>query len=435
MSNKEKVIVLGSTGSIGDTAIAEITRFRDRFEIVGISCNSNYQKLKNIADRFNVSNIAIEKFHPTFCSTNNSHLEDTNLEKTITTNFKKQSSQVILDKNINCFYGENSSCNLIKNVECDTVVIAISGVASIPPTIESIKLGRKIILASKEVIVTCGNMVFDLCQQYNATILPLDSEHNAMFQCLTTGIVDSDKFNNNICNLNSLRIGPSCYRNIKSLIITASGGKFFNQPLDVMKNATLNEVLQHPKWNMGRKITVDSSTMANKGLEVIEAKYLFNVAPNNIKVVIHPQCVIHSMVEFTDYSCLAQMSQVSMKYAMRYCLFFPERCHWGDIPQNIDNERLDLVKLSSLDFFDVDYDKFPCLKLAFDAANLGICYEIAFNAANDIAVERFLKRQISICEIPDIIDQTLQTINSSTLNYIDDCLEYYNYVTKFSSEQ
>jgi 1-deoxy-D-xylulose-5-phosphate reductoisomerase len=257
--------------------------------------------------------------------------------------------------------------------------------------LRAIDRGKTVILASKEILVVAGEMVMGLAKSKGAVILPLDSEHNAIFQC-TRG---DNRF-------------------IERLWLTASGGKFWDRDLQTIENATVAEVLQHPKWSMGKKITVDSSTMANKGLEIIEAMHLFGVKPAQIEVAIHPACTVHSLVEFCDGSFLAQLSPVSMKYAARYCLFYPERI-------DVREPSLDLFQLGELQFFHPDFEKFPCLKLAMEVAQGKQSRRIAYNAANEIAVELFLEEKIALWAISAIIRDTsakMEDKNYTTLEEI-----------------
>ena len=325
MKKKQKIVILGATGSIGDTSLREIKNWPDFFEVVGISSFQNESKLINIAKDFNVKNLSIEQG----CNRN-------------------------LSSDMHLFWGKDAATEMISKIDFDTVIVAIPGVASLNPTIAAIKRGKRIILASKEVMVIGGHLIRELCEKYGAEILPMDSEHNAIFQC----IKGENKF-------------------VRNLWLTASGGCLRAKTLEEVQQVSAEEVLNHPKWSMGKKITVDSSSMANKGLEVIEAKYLFNIPADRIKVVIHPQCLIHSAVEFLDGSFLAHMAPVSMKYAARSCLFYPERCIAPETSLN-------LCDLTQITFDRPDLDKFPCLRLAFEAANRSHFFEIAFNAANEI---------------------------------------------------
>jgi 1-deoxy-D-xylulose-5-phosphate reductoisomerase len=281
---------------------------------------------------------------------------------------------------------------MVESLEFDVLVVAIAGIGGLRPVLRSIDRGKTIILASKEILVVAGEMVMSSAQRKGAVILPLDSEHNAIFQC-TRG---DNRF-------------------IERLWLTASGGKFWNQDRQTIENATVAEVLQHPKWSMGKKITVDSSTMANKGLEIIEAMHLFGVRPAQIEVAIHPACTVHSLVEFCDGSFLAQLSPVSMKYAARYCLFYPKRIA-------VREPSMDLFQLGELQFFRPNFEKFPCLKLAMEVAQGKQSQHIAYNAANEIAVELFLNGKITFQAIPEIIRDTLSKMEDKDYATLEEIL-------------
>jgi 1-deoxy-D-xylulose-5-phosphate reductoisomerase len=290
------------------------------------------------------------------------------------------------------FRGVDGLVEMIDTLEFDAIVVATSGVDGLRPTLRAIERGKTIILATKEILVIAGEMVMNLAKFRGATLLPLDSEHNAIFQC-TRGD----------------------YRFIRNIWLTASGGKFWDKDCRMMENATLAEVLQHPRWSMGQKITIDSSTMANKGLEIIEAMHLFGVEADRIRVAIHPSCIVHSLVEFCDGNFLAQMSPVSMKYAARYCLFYPERI-------GVEESPLDLYNLSGIEFFRPDLEKFPCLKLAMEVAKAKQSKCIAYNAANEVAVELFLKEKITLSAIAEIIEGILERIEDKDYGTLEEIL-------------
>ncbi|MDR3317276.1 MAG: 1-deoxy-D-xylulose-5-phosphate reductoisomerase [Puniceicoccales bacterium] len=364
MKIKERIIILGATGSVGTTVLAEIAQHRERFEVIGISCNGNVKQALTIVQSFSVPNLAV--VHPKI--------------------------SVPQDVGAKIFRDVDGLVEMVNTLDFDILVVAISGLNGLRPTLKAIERGRTIILASKEVLVVAGEMVMHLAQIKSAKILPLDSEHNAIFQC-TRG---ENRF-------------------IRQLWLTASGGKFWNMDPQTIRHASVTEVLQHPKWSMGKKITVDSSTMANKGLEIIEAMHLFSVKPEQIKVAIHPSCVIHSLVEFCDGSFLAQMSPVSMKYAARYCLFYPERI-------DISEPSLNLFQLESLRFEHPDLERFPCLRLALAVAKEKQSKHIAFNAANEIAVELFLQEKIAFGTIPPLIESILTKIESKDYATVEEIM-------------
>jgi 1-deoxy-D-xylulose-5-phosphate reductoisomerase len=364
MNRKKRIIILGATGSVGTTVLEEIACLREQFEIVGISCHSNVERAEMIIRNFSVQAVTV-----------------TDPKVSVARNFCGK-----------IFRGVDGLSAMVESLEYDVVVVAIAGSDGLRPVLRAIDHGKTVILASKEVLVIAGEMVMNLAKIKGATILPLDSEHNAIFQC-TRG---DNRF-------------------IKRLWLTASGGKFWKQDRQTIERATVAEVLQHPKWSMGKKITVDSSTMANKGLEIIEAMHLFGVRPTQIQVAIHPTCTVHSLVEFCDGSFLAQLSPVSMKYAVRCCLFYPERVA-------VREPSLDLFQLDELQFFRPDFEKFPCLRLAMEVAQGKQSQRIAYNAANEIAVELFLNEKITLQAIPEIIRDTLSKMEDKDYATLEEIL-------------
>lgn len=392
METKKRVIILGATGSVGQTVLQEIAAFPDQFEVVGVSCNRDVLHVQEIAEKFSVPSVSIV---------------DVAAQKQVTMRDRK------------IFYGLAGLTQLIQEVDFDVLVVAISGINGLKPTLRAIEKGKEIILASKEILVEAGEMVMTRAREKGVKVLPLDSEHNAIFQC-TRG--DN--------------------RSIAKLQLTASGGCFWNEPIEVMQQVSLEQILQHPKWSMGKKITVDSSSMANKALEIIEAMHLFQVHPDQIEVLIHPDCVVHSLVGFTDGSFLAQLSPVSMRYAARFCLFYPDRCRIEALVEsvknftgekNINNTKndikntpieilLDLSKLASLHFYKPDLEKFPCLKLGFQVARGSQSLQIAYNAANEVAVALVLEKKLAFCQIPVVIEETLNVIEHKNYKTLEEIL-------------
>jgi 1-deoxy-D-xylulose-5-phosphate reductoisomerase len=364
MNRKKRIIILGATGSVGTTVFEEIACFQEQFEVVGISCHSNIECAEMIIKKFSVQTVTVTD------------------------------PKVSVSKNLcgKIFRGVDGLNAMVESLEFDVLVVAIAGIDGLRPVLRAIDRGKTIILASKEVLVIAGEMVMNLAKSKRAVILPLDSEHNAIFQC-TRG---DNRF-------------------IERLWLTASGGKFWDQDSQTIEHATVTEVLRHPKWSMGKKITVDSSTMANKGLEIIEAMHLFGVKPTQIEVAIHPACTVHSLVEFCDGSFLAQLSPASMKYAARYCLFYPERVV-------VREPSLDLFQLGELQFFRPDFEKFPCLKLAMEVAQGKQSQRIAYNAANEIAVELFLNEKIALRAIPEIIRDALSKMEDKDYVTLEEVL-------------
>ena len=346
----KKVIILGSTGSIGTQTLEVIEKLEEKYQVIGLSCGNNIELLKT----------QIEKFNPNVVSIQNKN-DALKIKETF--------------KNIKVLYGEEGLIELASNNEVDIIVIAVSGKIGLKPTIQAIKNGINIALANKETLVEAGDIVMDLVKEHKIELLPIDSEHSAILQCLQG---NSDSF-------------------INKLHITASGGPFLFKTIDDMKKASISQVLAHPKWNMGKKITVDSATLMNKGLEVIEAHHLFNIDYDNINVVVHPQSVIHSAVEYKDGSIIAQMGFPSMHIPIQYALTYPERVN------GIKTNSFDFVKCKNLTFFEPDYEKFPLLKLAYQAGKEGGTMPLCLNAANEEANSAFLKGQINFFDINYIV--------------------------------
>lgn len=371
MVRKKKVFILGSTGSIGRNTLDVIRLHPERFEVEGLTINSNVELLETQIKEFNPKIIVIRD---------------------------PLSADKIRHKippNIELLVGEDGLVKATKNAEYDILLSALVGFSGLQPTIEGIKRGKRIALANKETLVVAGEIIAELLKEFDSEIIPVDSEHNAIFQCL----VGENK------------------KEIKNLLITASGGPFFNKNKDELKNVTVSEALNHPNWDMGNKVTIDSATMMNKGLEVIEAHWLFKLSKEKIKVVIHPQSIIHSMVEFIDGSIKAQLSIPDMRLPIQYALTYPERLL-------NDFTLTDLTELSELTFFKPDFRKFECLKLAFDVMEEGGTAPCILNAANEVAVERFLNRNISFLEIPELIKKALNGIENIPKPNLETIVEY-----------
>jgi 1-deoxy-D-xylulose-5-phosphate reductoisomerase len=290
--------------------------------------------------------------------------------------------------------GNDGLISAASDAEYDIFVGAMVGYAGLAPTIEAIKRGKRIALANKETLVVAGEVVNSYCKECGAEIIPVDSEHSAIYQCLVGENIDE----------------------VEKLIITASGGPFLNKDKSFFENATVDEALNHPNWKMGNKVTIDSATMMNKGLEVIEAHWLFGLSRGKIDVVVHPQSIIHSMVQFRDGSIKAQMGLPDMKLPIQYALTYPERL------QN-DFERTNIPAIGTLNFYEPDFEKFECLKLAFDVLEAGGTAPCVLNAANEIAVEKFLNREIKFSRIPVLIEKALEKIGNHQLLNLDTIIE------------
>jgi len=367
----KNVTVLGSTGSIGVSALDVIERNPDRFQIVALTACKNIRLLQK----------QIEKFRPIIVAVVNNE-NARKLRELIPAKFKLR------------IVGHKEGINEVAALEsADIVISAISGAAGLIPTLTAIDAGKDIALANKETMVMAGDIVTKKAKRKRIRILPVDSEHNAIFQCLQ-----------------GQKSG-----NLNKIILTASGGPFLNYSKAKLATVKLRDALKHPNWKMGKKITIDSASMMNKGLEVIEAKWLFNLDMSKIEVIIHPQSIVHSMVEFIDGSVLAQMGIPDMRIPIAYALSYPERI-------NNKYQPLDLSKIKNLEFQRPDREKFPCLELAYAAGICGGTMPAVLNAANEIAVEAFLNKTINFVDLSMIIDKVLNTHNSVKDPSLEDIL-------------
>ena len=366
----KKILILGSTGSIGTNALELIRNNREKYEVVGISGNKNIELLKK----------QIEEFKPTSIYVG--------VERDAL-NLKEEYSFI---KEV--YFGENGLAELSKNSDYDIILTAVSGAIGIDATVEAIKREKRIALANKETMVSAGAYINKLLKEYQkAEIVPVDSEHSALFQSLQ-GFKKE---------------------NIKKLIITASGGTFRGKDLAYLENVTVEQALKHPNWSMGKKITIDSSTLVNKGLEVIEAHELFNVDYDDIEVVVHPQSIIHSMVEYVDGSIIAQMGVANMKTPILYAFTYPEK------EFNSSINFLDLIKNNNLTFEEADRKVFKGIDLAYRAGRTGGTMPTVFNASNEVAVELFMKKKIKFLDIYRIIEDAMNSHQVLSLN-VDNAL-------------
>lgn len=365
------ILVLGSTGSIGINTLDIARTFPDNIEIAGLSVNNNIELLEK----------QISEFHPGAVAVR---------DKKSALELKNR-----IGNRCEILIGDEGLLELTRRDNYDILLLALVGFAGLAPTIEAIKLKKRIALANKETLVTAGEIINDLCKKYKAELIPVDSEHSAIFQCL----IGEDK------------------KNIKKIILTASGGPFLNKNKNELESVTIKDALSHPNWKMGNKITIDSATMMNKGLEVIEAFWLFNLTKEKIEVLVHPQSVIHSMVEFCDGSIKAQLSLPDMKLPILYAITFPERYYF-------DVVKTDFKKINQLTFFEPDFDKFECLKIAYEVIEEGGTAPCILNAANEVAVEKFLSGKIKFTRISEIINDALNTIaiqHNADLRTIIEC--------------
>lgn len=347
----KRVSILGATGSIGTQTLDVIRLNRDKFTLEAISVGENIDVLRKIIAEFNPKLVSVK------------HEKDVK-------KLKDEFNDVLFTS------GDNGLIDVATH-DADILVTAILGSVGLVPTLRAIEQGRKIGLANKETLVAAGDIVMSHAKKYNAEIIPVDSEHSAIFQCL---------------NGEDLKTA-------KNLIITASGGSFRDLTRDELKSVTKKDALNHPNWSMGQKITIDSATMMNKGLEVIEAHHLFNMNTENIKTLIHRESIIHSMVEFNDNSIMAQIGNSDMRTAIQYALTYPTRIE--------KNNPLDIHELSTLNFEPMDFNRFKMIQFAYDALKIGGTMPAVMNAANEYAVEKFLNDEITFLEIEDIVESRM----------------------------
>lgn len=355
---KRSISVLGCTGSIGVSTLEVVRQFPDRFEVAALACATNYPLLAEQIREFNPRIVAV-------------------LNESVADKLKESLRGEVCRPEI--MVGEEGYRQAAVIAEADTLVSAMVGAAGLLPTLAAIEAGKTIALANKETLVIAGEMVILAARERNVTILPVDSEHSAIFQALQGNHRES----------------------LRRILLTASGGPFFRKTKSELECVTPEAALRHPNWSMGRKITIDSATLMNKGLEVIEACWLFGAPVEQIAVHIHPESIIHSMVEYVDGSVIAQLGIPDMKIPIAYALSYPER-----LP--VKSPQLDLFSLQKLTFFRPDLDKFPCLRLAFEACRTGSTMPAVLNAANEIAVEAFLDGRIGFHEIPRLIESVMQ---------------------------
>lgn len=371
----QRIAVLGATGSIGDSTLAILAAQPQNYDVYALSGYHRLDKLFALCQQFLPKRVSV----PTAA------VDD----------FAQRLSTAGL--NIDVVGGATGLVDIATDPQTDTVVAAIVGAAGLPSTLAAARAGKRILLANKEALVMAGKVMINAVKTHHATLLPLDSEHNAIFQCLPFAIQqDSSQIHQ-----------PN--HGVRKLWLTASGGPFLQQSFAQMQQASVAEAVKHPNWSMGQKISVDSATMMNKGLELIEACHLFDLSEDKINVVIHPQSIIHSMVEYSDGSFLAQLGSPDMKTPIAHALSYPARIDSGSQP-------LDLFALSGLEFIEPDLQKFACLRLARQAMQAGTQATIVLNAANEIAVAAFLNGQIRLTDIADINAQALDEIQVAVLN-------------------
>jgi len=371
LEQTKRIALLGSTGSIGTQALEVIAEHPDLFTAEILTANNNVDLLIEQAKKFvpNIVIIANEKLYD-----------------------KLQSA--LSDLPIKVFAGAKDIEDVVSLPSVDIVLTAMVGFSGLLPTINAIKNNKVIALANKETLVVAGEIIQNLAEKHNASIRPVDSEHSAIFQCLVGELSNP----------------------IEKIYLTASGGPFRNLPVEDFKNITLEQALKHPNWSMGRKITIDSATMMNKGLEAIEAKWLFDIEPKQIDILVHPQSIVHSMVQFTDGSIKAQMGLPDMKLPIQFAFTYPDRAT-SSFP------RMNVMDYPSLDFQKPDFEKFKALKLAFSAMETGANMPCIMNAANEVVVEAFLNKRIKFIDIPSFVEQAMEKSEIIQKPTIEDYLE------------
>lgn len=354
---KKKIAILGSTGSIGTQTLDIVNEHRDGFEIVGLTAGKNIDLLERQIRTHKPQIVAVETLE---------------LARALASKIADISPTVAVLHGLD---GLNAIASLD---EIDILVTAVVGTVGLIPTVHALKNGKRIALANKETLVAAGAIIMQMAEQYNAEIIPVDSEHSAIFQCLQ----------------------GEAYKQIDTIHLTASGGSFRGRSREELVGVTVEQALKHPNWSMGAKITIDSATMMNKGLEVIEAHWLFGVPYDKINVIIHPESIVHSMVEFSDTSVIAQLGVPNMRIPIQYALTYPERVR-------NQQPRLSLTELAQLRFEQPDYDTFECLKIAYEVGKIGGTAPVVMNAANEVAVQLFLEKRIEFLQIVDIVKQAL----------------------------
>ena len=363
--------ILGSTGSIGLSTLDVVRQHPEKFSV---SCLAAGQDVTALAEQ-------IKEFMPDAVSVKDAESA-------------KKLEALLEDYKPEILYGVEGASTIAAADGSDMVISAIVGAAGLVPTVNAIKAGKHIALANKETLVVAGQLVSDLVKKHNVRLLPVDSEHSAIFQSLEGHRTED----------------------VERIILTASGGPFRNTAAEELKNVRLEQALKHPQWSMGAKITIDSATMMNKGLEVIEAHWLFNMPAEKIGVVVHPQSIIHSMVEYIDGCVIAQLGSPDMRAPIAYALSYPERCESGI-------QKLDLIKIGTLTFEEPDMVRFPALSLAFDALKAGRTYPAVLNAANEIAVAAFLDKKIGFTDIAATVEKTMQAHQAYTPVELDEYLQ------------
>lgn len=385
MNQRENIAVMGSTGSIGLSTLTVIELNSDRYIPFVLCANKDVDGLFS----------QVIKYSPRYAA-----MADTESAAQL------KARLIDVGSSTEVMGGADSLLELAAHEEVDTVVAAIVGSAGLPSTMSAVRAGKKILLANKETLVCSGKLFMDVVAESGATLLPVDSEHNAIFQCL-----------------DSSRDDP--FKGVRKIYLTGSGGPFRGRDYESLEGITPDQACAHPNWSMGRKISVDSATMMNKGLELIEACWLFNVPSSKIEILLHPQSIVHSMVEYEDGSILAQLGSPDMKTPIAHALAWPERIESG-------SAELDLFQ-KNLSFEPPDIPNYPCLKMAMEAAKSGGSSALVLNASNEVAVESFLAEEIGYTDIPRIVEQALESANFSEPRAIDEVIEIDKEVRNYAA--
>lgn len=367
----KNISVLGSTGSIGRSSLEVIDKLSHRFKVVGLTAGRNTQLLEK----------QVEKFRPKIVS-----LERKEEAEDLRRKFRGKSIKVT--------FAQEGAEEVASFSENDIVISAITGIDGLRPTLAAVREGKKVALANKESMVVAGPLIQDMIRKFGAQLIPVDSEHSGVFQCLAKEEME----------------------NVKKVILTASGGPFFSKSSSEMNDITLEEALNHPRWKMGKKVTIDSATLMNKGLELIEARWLFGLEPRQLGILIHPQSIVHSLVEMSDGSVLAQLGPTDMKLPIQYALTYPER-------EDSLLPSLDLSEIKALEFYKVNVEKFPIIKLARLALEEGESFPIALNAANEVVVSAFLEQRIKFMDISDAVTEIVENHQKRKAQSLEDIFD------------
>ncbi|MGI2293079.1 1-deoxy-D-xylulose-5-phosphate reductoisomerase [Paenibacillus sp. GXUN7292] len=377
----KKIALLGSTGSVGTQTLNIVSHHPEQFQVTALTAGNNIELLIKQAKQYNPDLVCLA------------------------TKELAEEARLHLPASMRIVYGEEGLIEAASIEDVDVVVTAIVGSRGLPATLAAIDAGKTVALANKETLVTAGHLVMKRARDRGVAIVPVDSEHSALFQCLNGEPREA----------------------VNTLTLTASGGSFRDRSRDELANVTVADALRHPNWSMGAKITIDSATMVNKGLEVIEAHWLFDMPYDRIQVLMHPESIIHSFVEFKDHSIIAQLGDPDMRVPIQYALTYPER--WAT-----PTKRLDLAAIAKLSFREMDYIRFPCLKLAYDCGIMGQSAPTVFNAANEVAVARFLREEISFLDIERVLETVISRHEAVDLPDVQSIAEVDLWARRLASE-